>query len=120
VQFKQKIRDFQAIQLMLGEMDAQLEVARLTAWWAAAIKDSAADVRREGSIAKWIATENCCAVVDKALQVHGGAGFMRESEIERLYRDSRVLRIFEGTSQIQLITVAGTLASTFDRTGVVV
>jgi alkylation response protein AidB-like acyl-CoA dehydrogenase len=120
VQFNQKIRDFQAIQLMLGEMDAQLEVARLTAWWAAAIKDSGADVRREGSIAKWIATENCCAVVDKAVQVHGGAGFMRESEIERLYRDSRVLRIFEGTSQIQLITVAGTLASAFDRTGVVV
>jgi len=120
VQFKSKIRDFQAIQLMLGEMDAQLEVARLTAWWAAAMKDSGGDLRRAGSIAKWVATENCCAVVDKAVQVHGGAGFMRESEIERLYRDSRVLRIFEGTSQIQLITVAGALAARFDRTRAVV
>lgn len=59
-------------------------------------------------------------MVDKAVQIHGGAGFMKESEIERLYRDCRVLRIFEGTSQIQLITIAGALASTFDKTGAVV
>lgn len=120
VQFGTKIRDFQAIQLMLGEMDAQLEVARLTAWWAAMEKDSGADLRRSGSIAKWVATENCFSVVDKAVQIHGGAGFMKASEIERLYRDCRVLRIFEGTSQIQLITIAGALASTFDKTGAVV
>jgi len=117
IQFGQKIRDFQAIQLMLGEMDAQVEVARLTAAWAAAVKDSGADLRRAGSIAKWVASENCFSVVDKAVQIHGGSGFMRESEIERLYRDSRVLRIFEGTSQIQLITVAGALAATFDHKG---
>lgn len=59
-------------------------------------------------------------MVDKAVQIHGGAGFMKESEIERLYRDCRVLRIFEGTSQIQLITIAEALASTFDKTGAVV
>lgn len=118
-QFGTKIRDFQAIQLMLGEMDAQLEIARLAAWWAAAEKDAGADLRRSGSIAKWVASENCFSVVDKAVQIHGGAGFMRESEIERLYRDCRVLRIFEGTSQIQLITIAGALASTFDKTGLV-
>ncbi len=120
VQFGHPIRDFQAIQLMLGEMDAQLEAARLTAWWAAAEKDSAADLRRAGSIAKWVATENCCAIVDKAVQVHGGAGYMRESEIERLYRDARILRIFEGTSQIQLLGIAATLAAAFDRNGEVV
>jgi acyl-CoA dehydrogenase len=102
---------------MLGEMDAQLETARLTASWAAAEKDSGADLRRAGSIAKWVATENCGAIVDKAVQVHGGAGYMRESEIERLYRDARILRIFEGTSQIQLLGVAATLAAAFDRSG---
>ena len=115
-QFGHPIRDFQAIQLMLGEMDAQLEVSRLTAWWAAAVRDSGADLRRAGSIAKWVASESCFAIVDKALQVHGGAGFMRESEIERLYRDSRVLRIFEGTSQIQLLTIAGAMLAGFDKT----
>jgi acyl-CoA dehydrogenase len=120
VQFGHPIRDFQAIQLMLGEMDAQLEAARLTAWWAAAEKDSGADLRRAGSIAKWVATESCCAIVDKAVQVHGGAGYMRESEIERLYRDARILRIFEGTSQIQLLGIAATLATAFDRNGEVV
>ena len=120
VQFGHPIRDFQAIQLMLGEMDAQLEAARLTAWWAAAEKDLGADLRRAGSIAKWVATESCCAIVDKAVQVHGGAGYMRESEIERLYRDARILRIFEGTSQIQLLGIAATLATAFDRNGEVV
>jgi len=49
--------------------------------------------------------------------VHGGAGYMRESEIERLYRDARILRIFEGTSQIQLIGIAATLAANFDLHG---
>jgi acyl-CoA dehydrogenase len=120
VQFGHPIRDFQAIQLMLGEMDAELEVARLTAWWAAAEKDSGADLRRAGSIAKWVATENCGAIVDLAVQVHGGAGYMRESEIERLYRDARILRIFEGTSQIQLLGIAAALAAAFDRSGEVV
>ncbi|HUZ40857.1 MAG TPA: acyl-CoA dehydrogenase family protein [Acidimicrobiales bacterium] len=115
-QFDTPLRDFQAIQLMLGEMDARLEAARVTASWAAAEKDNGADLRRAGSITKWTATEHCFQIVDMAVQIHGGAGFMRESEIERLYRDSRILRIFEGTSQIQLLTIAGVLAGTFDTT----
>ena len=115
-QFGAPLRDFQAIQLMLGEMDARLEVARVTASWAATVKDRHEDLRRAGSIAKWTATEHCAQIVDMALQIHGGAGFMRESEVERLYRDSRILRIFEGTSQIQLLTVAGVLAGRYDET----
>ena len=113
-QFGAPLRDFQAVQLMLGEMDARLESARITASWAAAMKDAGADLRRAGAIAKWTATEHCSQIVDMAVQVHGGAGFMRESEVERLYRDSRILRIFEGTSQIQLLTIAGMLAGRFD------
>lgn len=115
-QFGEPLRDFQAVQLMLGEMDARLESARVTASWAAAAKDAGEDLRRAGSVAKWTATEHCSQIVDMAVQVHGGAGFMRESEIERLYRDSRILRIFEGTSQIQLLTIAGVLAGRFDTT----
>ena len=115
-QFDEPLRDFQAVQLMLGEMDARLEAARVTASWAAAVKDAGGELRRAGSIAKWTATEHCSVIVDMAVQIHGGAGFMRESEVERLYRDSRILRIFEGTSQIQLLTIAGVLAGRFDAT----
>lgn len=107
--FGHPIADFQAIQLLLGQMDAELEAARRTTTWAAEERDRGVDLRRAGSIAKYIATETCGRVVDAALQVHGGAGYMSESEIERLYRDCRVLRIYEGTSQIQLLTIAGEL-----------
>jgi alkylation response protein AidB-like acyl-CoA dehydrogenase len=117
VQFSQPLRDFQAIQLLLGEMDAAVEVSRQTALWAGGVRDTGADLRRAGSIAKYVATENCFSVVDKAVQIHGGMGFMRESEIERLFRDCRILRIYEGTSQIQLLTLAGTLTARFDRDG---
>lgn len=115
-QFDRPIREFQAIQLLLGEMDAAVQVGRLTASWAAGLRDAGADIRRAASIAKYVATESCFSVVDKAVQIHGGMGFMRESEIERLYRDCRVLRIYEGTSQIQMIAVARALAEHFDRT----
>ena len=76
--------------------------------------------RRNASIAKYVATENCSACVDRALQIHGGYGYMRESEVERLYRDCRILRIYEGTSQIQLLTIARALARRRDQSGVVV
>jgi alkylation response protein AidB-like acyl-CoA dehydrogenase len=106
VQFGRPIADFQAIQLLLGEMDARLAASRAVTRWAGELKDEGGDLRRVASIAKYVASEACTAVVDSALQIHGGAGFMKESEIERLYRDSRILRIFEGTSQIQLLTIA--------------
>lgn len=108
-QFGRPIADFQAVQLLLGTCEAQLVPARLTADWAAGIKDTGADLRRASSLAKYVASEACSDIVDHAVQIHGGAGFMRESEVERLYRDSRILRIFEGTSQIQLLTVAAHL-----------
>ena len=111
-QFGQPIRDFQAIQLLLGECDARLVASRVTADWAADVKDDGGEVRRAASISKYIATESCFSIVDQVMQIHGGAGFMRESEIERLYRDCRILRIFEGTSQIQLLTIAGNAPST--------
>jgi alkylation response protein AidB-like acyl-CoA dehydrogenase len=119
-QFGQAIRDFQAIQLLLAEMDVAVETGRLAAYRAAELKDAGSDVRREASIAKYVATENCFACVDRALQIHGGYGYMRESEIERLYRDCRILRIYEGTSQIQLLTIARALARRRDAGGVVV
>lgn len=105
-QFGHPIAEFQAIQLLLGACDAQLVASRVTADWAADVKDAGADLRRAASVSKYVATEACFSIVDQTVQIHGGAGFMRESEIERLYRDCRILRIFEGTSQIQLLTIA--------------
>ncbi|MBF6142433.1 acyl-CoA dehydrogenase family protein [Nocardia farcinica] len=110
-QFGHPISEFQAIQLLLGACDAELVAARVTADWAADVKDAGQDLRRAASISKYTATEACFAIVDRVVQIHGGAGFMRESEIERLYRDCRILRIFEGTSQIQLLTIAGNAPS---------
>ncbi|GAF49659.1 acyl-CoA dehydrogenase family protein [Rhodococcus wratislaviensis] len=110
-QFGHPIAEFQAIQLLLGACDAQLVASRVTADWAADAKDAGADLRRAASVSKYVATEACFSIVDQTVQIHGGAGFMRESEIERLYRDCRILRIFEGTSQIQLLTIAANAPS---------
>jgi acyl-CoA dehydrogenase len=120
VQFGRPIRDLQAIQLSLAKIDTMVQSGRLTAYHAAALRDAGRDVRRAGSIAKYVASENCFLAVDQALQVHGGYGYVKESEIERLYRDCRVFRIYEGTSEIQLITIAKLLASTYDNHGTVV
>src|SRR6266540_1853095 len=119
-QFGRPIRDFQAIQLLLAEIDVAVETGRLAAYRAAELKDDGSDLRRDASIAKYVATENCFACVDRAMQIHGGYGYMRESEVERLYRDCRILRIYEGTSQIQLLTIARVLARRRDESGVVV
>jgi acyl-CoA dehydrogenase len=120
VQFGGPIRNLQAIQLTLAKIDAMVQSGRLTAYHAATLRDNGRDVRRAGSIAKYVASENCFLAVDQALQVHGGYGFVKESEIERLYRDCRVFRIYEGTSEIQLITIAKLLGSTWDKEGTVV
>jgi alkylation response protein AidB-like acyl-CoA dehydrogenase len=119
-QFGRPIRDFQAVQLLLAEMDVAVESGRLAAFWAAELKDRGADLRRAAAVAKLVASEACFAVVDRALQIHGGYGYMRESEVERLYRDCRILRLFEGTSQIQLLTIARSLARLRDERGEVV
>lgn len=119
-QFGRPIRDFQAIQLQLAEMDVLVELGRLAAYRAADLKDAGADIRRAASIAKYAASENCFACVDRALQIHGGYGYMRESEIERLYRDCRILRIYEGTSQVQLLALARLLERARDERGDIV
>ncbi len=119
VQFGAPIRDLQAVQMLLADIDAWVRSGRSLAYDAAAARDRGEDVRHAGSIAKYVASENCSKAVDASLQVHGGYGFTTELEIERLYRDSRILRIYEGTSQIQQITVARLLTRMYDRSGTV-
>ena len=106
-QFGQAIGQFQGIQFALAEIATELEAARLLVYQAAwAIDSGANDTKRKSSMAKLYATETAQKIVDKALQIHGGAGLIAGSIMERLYRDVRALRIYEGTSEIQKVIIA--------------
>ena len=106
-QFGQPIAHFQAIQSKLADMATELRAARLLVYSAARRKDAgAARVTLESSMAKLFATEMAQRVVDHAVQIHGGEGVLRNSPIERLYREVRAPRIYEGTSEIQRLIIA--------------
>jgi acyl-CoA dehydrogenase len=106
-QFGQALSSFQATQLALAEMYVELEAARLLVRRAAWLKDDGAErITREAAAAKLAATEAAQRVVDRAVQLHGGQGVMRGATVERLYREVRALRIYEGTSEIQKLVVA--------------
>lgn len=105
-QFGKKISEFQGIQWMLADMATGIEAARLLLYRAASLKDSGADYSKEASMAKLFASETAAMVVDRALQIHGGLGYIRGTPVERFYRDARVTRIYEGTSEIQRLVIA--------------
>jgi acyl-CoA dehydrogenase len=109
-QFDRPLTEFQGIQFKLAEMATELEAARLLVYQAAWAHDfGAADAKLKSSMAKLFATEAAQRIVDQALQIHGGMGVVAGSVMERLYRDVRALRIFEGTSEIQRIVIARSL-----------
>lgn len=109
-QFGQPIGDFQTTQVYLAEMATELDAARLLVYRAAHAKDSGCErVTLEASMAKMFATEAAQRVIDRALQLHGGSGVVRGSAVERLYREIRALRIYEGTTEIQRVVIAGIL-----------
>jgi acyl-CoA dehydrogenase len=106
-QFDRPLTEFQGIQFKLAEMATELEAARLLVYQAAWAHDSGvADAKLKSSMAKFFATEAAQRIVDQALQIHGGMGVVVGSVIERLYRDVRALRIYEGTSEIQKLVIA--------------
>ena len=106
-QFGRAIGEFQGIQFKLADMATELEAARLLVYQAAWSHDCAgADTKRQSSMAKLYATEAAQRVIDQGLQIHGGAGVVAGSIMERLYRDIRALRIYEGTSEIQKLVIA--------------
>ena len=94
---------------MLVDSFAELEQARLLVYRLAADIDDGADGRREAALAKLVATEMVGRVADRAIQVHGGNGFMTELGLEAWYRDVRAMRLYEGTSEILRANVARTL-----------
>jgi acyl-CoA dehydrogenase len=109
-QFGKLLAEHQLIQEKLADMATELDAARLLVYRAAYLKDSGAErITLEASQAKLFATEAACRIVDHAVQIHGGAGLVRGSVVERLYRDVRALRIYEGTSEIQKLVIASQL-----------
>jgi alkylation response protein AidB-like acyl-CoA dehydrogenase len=105
--FGKSIGEFQAIQWMLADMQTEIEAARGLVYQAAWVRDSGgARLGPLASRAKLYASEMVNRVVYKAVQVHGSAGFSRESDVERMYRDARVISIYEGTSEIQRMIIA--------------
>ena len=109
-QFGRLLAQHQLIQEKLADMATELDAARLLVYRAAYLKDAGVErVSREASEAKLFATEAASRIIDQAVQIHGGAGLVRGSVVERLYRDIRALRIYEGTSEIQKLIIAGQL-----------
>jgi len=109
-QFGRRLAEHQLIQEKLADMVTELDAARLLVYRAAYLKDmGAARVSREASEAKLFATEAACRIIDSAVQIHGGSGLIRGGVVERLYRDIRALRIYEGTSEIQKLVIANQL-----------
>jgi acyl-CoA dehydrogenase len=106
-QFGAALAEFQATRFALAEMVTVLDAARLLVYRAAWMKDRGdARIPRESSMAKLFATEAAQRIVDRALQLHGGVGVLRGAVVERLYREVRALRIYEGTSEIQRLVIA--------------
>jgi alkylation response protein AidB-like acyl-CoA dehydrogenase len=104
--FGQAIGDFQALRFMLADMATQLQAAELLTWRAAFLKEAKQPFTREASMAKLFASEMSNRVCDKAVQVHGGYGYIDEFPVERYLRDARVQTIYEGTSEIQRLVIA--------------
>jgi acyl-CoA dehydrogenase len=105
-QFGKPIADFQLIQAMIADSKTEAMAARALVLEAAALKDAGEPITLEAAAAKYFASEAVGRIADRAVQIYGGAGYIADYGIERLYRDVRLFRIYEGTSQIQQLVIA--------------
>jgi len=105
-QFGKPIADFQAVQFQLARMATDIEAARLLVYNAARLKDAGAPFLTEAAMAKYFASVMAERVASQAVEIHGGVGFTRDYPVEKLYRDAKIGTIYEGTSNMQLSTIA--------------
>lgn len=105
-QFGKPIADFQLVQAMLADCETELYAAKSMVLDAARLKDSGENITKQAAICKYYCSEMVGRVADRAVQIHGGAGYITEYGIERFYRDVRLYRLYEGTSQIQQLIIA--------------
>ncbi len=104
--FNQSLADFQATQFKIANMEMEIELARTYIYKAAWLKDQGRPYSKEAAIAKLYATEMAERVIYDAIQIHGGYGYSREYNVERMYRDARLMTIGEGTSEIQRLVIS--------------
>jgi len=105
-QFGKPIAEFQAMQFQLAEMATQIEAARLLVYNAARLKDAGQEFLKEAAMAKYFASHVAEQVASLAVEVYGGSGFVKDYPVEKLYRDAKIGKIYEGTSFMQLATIA--------------
>jgi len=108
-QFGRPISKFQGIQWMIADMATKIEAARFLVYNAATAKDKGGRFSKEAAMAKLFASETAVDCAIKGLQIHGGYGYTKEYTIERLFRDSKITEIYEGTSEVQRMVIAGSL-----------
>ncbi|KAL3858524.1 hypothetical protein ACJMK2_013109 [Sinanodonta woodiana] len=109
IAFDQPISKLQAIQMKLADMEVRIESARLLTWKAAMLKDAGKPFTKEAAMAKLSASEAATFVSHQAIQILGGMGYVSDMPAERHYRDARITEIYEGTSEIQKLVIAGNL-----------
>lgn len=107
--FGEPIGNFQAIQWMIADSATETDAARLLTWQAAAARDAGARYTLEASMAKVFASRAAVNAADRAVQIHGGYGYLHDYPVERFYRDAKVTEIYEGTSEIQRVVIAGNI-----------
>jgi alkylation response protein AidB-like acyl-CoA dehydrogenase len=105
-QFGKPLVEFQAMQFQLAEMATEIEAARLLVYNAARLKDAGAEFLKEAAMAKFFASQVAERVASLAVEVYGGSGFVKDFPVEKLYRDAKIGKIYEGTSFMQLATIA--------------
>ncbi|HXD23919.1 MAG TPA: acyl-CoA dehydrogenase family protein, partial [Gemmatimonadaceae bacterium] len=108
-QFGKALADFQAVQFQLSQVATELEAARLLVYNATRLKERGCDIAREAAMAKLYASQVCERVTSLALELHGGNGYTKEFPVEKFYRDAKIGKIYEGTSNMQLATIAKAL-----------
>ena len=104
--FGKKINQFQAVSFKLADMATQIEAAKLLVYNAAWLKDKGKDVIKSAAMAKLFSSETAMKITTDAIQIHGGYGYIREYNVERFFRDAKILEIGEGTSEIQRIIIS--------------
>jgi alkylation response protein AidB-like acyl-CoA dehydrogenase len=105
-QFGKALVEFQAMQFQLAEMATDIEAARLLVYNAARLKDAKLPYRKEAAMCKYFASQVAERVASLAVEVLGGVGFVRDYPVEKLYRDAKIGKIYEGTSFMQLSVIA--------------
>ena len=105
-QFGQPVAEFQLVQEMIADSKTEIHAARALVLETARKRDAGEDVTMEASMCKYFASEMCGRVADRAVQIFGGGGYIADNVAERFYRDVRLFRLYEGTSQIHQVNIA--------------